>query len=197
MEHGSGQALTHCSAQKRKKTWNTKSKFHVSQVLHTSETISPGKKGYKCKIYDKGFSDSRRFVKHIRHTVQHDKLLPTFRLKMFCHNHFEIVLLHMVQPWFSQLIGTDMTVMITWIHLQCKMPVWFQELMKYRWWKHKVTSKSIKAWRLIFNKSTKRCKFLGFYGGVPEISVLLGYATSHPRRMETSNMKHFSNHKIH
>jgi hypothetical protein len=42
-----------------------------------------------------------------------------------------------------------------------------------------------------FNKSTKQCEFLGFCVCVAEISILLGYAVSHPRRMETSDMKHF------
>jgi len=64
-------------------------------------------------------------VKHERHTAQHDKLpLSAFTLKMFCQNYFvKIIVLHMVQPRFSRLNGTDTTDMSTNIRLQCKMPV--------------------------------------------------------------------------
>jgi len=77
-----------------------KSEFIDLEVLHKHETTSPGKKGKKCKIYGRGFSDSRRFVKNDRHTAHHDKLLlSAFTLKMFCQNYFvEIIILHMVQP---------------------------------------------------------------------------------------------------
>ena len=42
-----------------------------------------------------------------------------------------------------------------------------------------------------FNKSTKQCEFLGLCVCVADFSILLGCAMSHPRRMETSDMKHF------